>query len=171
MHYIAPHPLDALLEWIQVFSTPDRDDIAALTLPPRASRDITPASSERPRGEHMLEWIQSLYAEEPRRAIGDLISFIAALEFFVLHERGTEDGWSGMLAVNEQVRTALLQRGQSIAYVEPLSKALLEMPLKKQRWLKQSHKWRDLRSTSLSNDTLMHWLYQSDRRLACPPRA
>lgn len=169
MHYIAPHPLDELIEWLKVFSITDRDDIAALTCAPAPVLGETQATKTT-RGEDMLGWLRSLYEAEPRRAIGEMVAFIAALEFFVLHERGTEEGWSGMLMVNEQVRTELLLRGQSMAYVEPLSKALLEMPLKKKRWLKQSERWHRLRATSLSNETLMRWLYQSDRSLACVPR-
>jgi hypothetical protein len=166
---ILTHPLDALVEWFQSFSEADRAEIAYLTLYTPCDFKTSDQRISRLQAGDILGMLRELYKKDPRHTISEMVSFMAAVDFFVWHERGTEYGWNEILKLSENVKSDLLQRGHSLEYVAPLSRAVMEMPLKKKRWLKQSNSWQLLRLSSLSNTSLMNWLYHFERHIGLVP--
>lgn len=155
-----PHPVDLTLNWVSLFSAKERDELAKLVLPalsPESNDETCTPSSQ------LQTWLQNLFMLQPRQIVGRLLGFCTAVEFFALEDRGSATGWDHLARVNEAVRDALLYKGHPQSFVAPLSEALLEIPLRRVRWLQQSERWRSLRRGYLSETSLRQWLKASDR--------
>lgn len=154
------NPVDLAINWVNLFSAKERDELARLVLPALlqdfGADPIDPSAV-------LQTWLQNLNSLEPRQIIGRLLNFCSAVEFFALEDRGSAAGWDHLFKVNEAVRDALLNKGHTLDYVAPLSEAILEIPLRRMRWLHQSERWRSLRRGYLSESSLRKWLKASDR--------
>lgn len=153
------HPIDVIEEWIVRFSPRERGELAELV--------IKTISSSLPAEEQSVDtislWTTRVKSLPPRQSVGHILSFCAAVEFFIIHDRGSYEGWDHLALVNESVKNALLHKGHSEQFVSPITEALLEMPMRRKRWLQQAERWRTLRKTTLSETSLHQWLSAKDR--------
>lgn len=91
----------------------------------------------------------------PRRQVSCALTLRAAVDFFVMRQRGARSGWQDLRSVNERIREQLAAKGQP---THALDRLLQQLPFREKLWLRAAESWRELCAGPLSDATLDAWL-------------
>ncbi len=149
-------PLAAFEDWFDSLAPDVRVDLVALALMHVPGMDVprdllldgdivTPA----------LTSIEEMSEQHPNGQVAAALAIRAAVEFFAMGTRGSDQNWDQIQYKNERARDEIRRTGGDARFVEKL---LRELPLRRKQWLRVAKQWRDLSEGAWSDNNLRQWL-------------